>query len=85
MIKVFSILDAKAQVFSNPWYAPTVAYAIRSFEALANDPGTLIGKHPEDFSLYQLGDFDDGFGKFADEEPRQIATALSLVKANINA
>ena len=85
MINVYSIRDSKSGLFAQPFFMTTHAYAIRAFGDLANDPTTLIGKHPEDFSLYCLCQFDDVNGEFIEPSPSLVlATALSL-KANNDA
>lgn len=55
----FSIYDFKALVYSPPFYAATVGLAIRIFRDAASDPNTQLYKHPTDFILYQIGEFDD--------------------------
>lgn len=56
--RIFSFYDQKADAFLNPWFAPTREHAMRSFSDAVREVGTLIGKHPEDFFLFELGVFD---------------------------
>lgn len=63
-LKVFSIFDEKAQVYSNPFFMPHVGQASRSFGDLVSDTSTQVCKHPEDFKLYQLAEYDDVSGHF---------------------
>ncbi|AXH78155.1 MAG: nonstructural protein [Microviridae sp.] len=62
-IKVFSIMDVKAQVYSNPFFMPHTGMATRAFADLVNDGQSNVSKHPGDFTLYQIGTFDDVTGK----------------------
>lgn len=63
IMKVFSVYDSKAQMFNVPYFANTTPQAIRSFSDLANDPQTLVCKHPGDFVLYEIGEYDDSNAK----------------------
>lgn len=57
--KMFSLYDGKAQMFQTPFYMPTLGMALRAFADLCNDPNTMVYRHPEDFSLYEIGEYDD--------------------------
>lgn len=60
----FSIFDVKSDTYSPPFFKPAIGAALRDFEDLANDRNTTIGRHPEDFKLVQVGEFDDTSGAF---------------------
>lgn len=68
IVKVFSIFDAKSKLFGQPFFMGQVGQAIRSFTDLVNDETTILHKHHSDFSLYQIGTFDDNTAKFTNEE-----------------
>lgn len=80
-LQVMAAYDKKAKAFANPWFAPQVAVAVRSFADAANTPDHQVCKHPEDFSLYLLGTFDDEFGTFnLTSTPTVVAEAINLKK-----
>lgn len=63
-LKVFSIRDAKAEAFMRPFFSPTVGLAKRSFADLVNSGnGEPVAKHPEDFCLFELGEFEELTGR----------------------
>lgn len=62
-LKIFSILDTKAGAFAQPFFMATTGQAIRAFTDLANDPQSMVNKHPADFRLFQLGEYDDQAGE----------------------
>lgn len=64
ILKVFAIFDTKAELYKNPWYMATVAEAVRAFGDLANDTSSVINRHPKDFQLVQVAEWDDSTGKF---------------------
>lgn len=80
-IKVFSVFDSKLASFGRPWYEMTEASAVRVFSDAVNDSTNANNqwyKHPEDFSLYLLGEFDDSSGEITSERPLSLVTASSL-------
>lgn len=62
-VLVYSIFDDKANCFSFPHFNNTNAQAIRAFGDLVANPKTPVASHPEDYSLYQLGEMDDETGR----------------------
>jgi len=80
-INVYSVFDSKAAVFANPFYMANDAVALRGFAGAVNSPESMLYKHPEDYSLYRLGTFDDSVGLLvAEAQPVVMATASSCIK-----
>jgi len=85
-INVYSIFDTKTAAFMQPFFMSTHGSATRAFAEVVNDSTHMIGKSPEDFSLFRLAAFDDNTGIFlpmSDNEiskPEFICQALSLKK-----
>jgi len=74
--KIFALHDGKAKFFQVPFFMPTVGMALRGFQDLCLDPQTMVYKHPEDFTLYEIGAFDDQTATFIPLSPiNLIATA----------
>lgn len=61
-LRIFAIFDSKARAFQVPWALPEVGQAVRMFSNAANDGSTGIGANPEDYTLFEIGSFDDEFG-----------------------
>lgn len=59
---VFSVHDAKADAFLPPFILPKTEMAQRVFSDCVNSPDHQFGKHPEDYTLFHLGTFDDENG-----------------------
>lgn len=60
---MLSVFDSKARVFMSPFYVANLQVGARVFSEVANDAAHAFHKHPEDFTLYHLGSFDDESGK----------------------
>lgn len=63
-LKVFSIYDEKALVYRNPFFMAHDGQALRAFGDLVGDKDSEVAKHPEDYTLYRLGEYDDCSGVF---------------------
>lgn len=78
-VKVYSIKDAKAGYFHSPIFANNPAQAQRTFHSIVNDPQSPISKYPEDYSLWQLGVWDNVTGFIKGQEPSHLCTAMDVV------
>lgn len=58
-LKMFSVYDSKTEAYAAPFFFNSRGQAIRQFGDLANDPNSSLCKHAEDFTLFELGSFDD--------------------------
>lgn len=80
-LQVFSVRDTKSDSFGRPFFLPSIGTAIRAFgDHLNSKEDTEMRKHPGDFNLYHLGDFDDETGVFQNlGHPKQVAIGSDLV------
>lgn len=60
--QMFSVLDTKSGVFSNPFCSVNFSTALRDFSRAASDPNSDINHFPSDYSLMHVGQFDDATG-----------------------
>lgn len=84
--KIFSVFDSKASYFGRPFDDQSDSSAIRNFSDAVNDgsnPNNLWHKHPEDFSLFQVGEFDNLTGELIPVLPKNLITA-SAVQSVLN-
>lgn len=59
---MMSPYDEKAQVYLAPFVCKTEAEGRRMMSDAVNEPGSLVARHPDDFSLYIVGSFNDSSG-----------------------
>jgi len=76
---VYSIFDTASGLYSRPFFTISDGEAIRSFTDIACDSDHPIGKHPEDYTLFRLGIFDDRDGKFTDEVNSSLTNGLQAI------
>lgn len=78
----YSVYDRKTAAYHMPFYAPTDAAAARTLSDAVADPGSMLGRHPNDYVLYYVGDFDDQAGSYEPfAPPRHIVDVIALVPA----
>lgn len=58
-IKIFTIYDEKAEAYLQPFFSNTVGLAIRSVTDLVNDPEHHFCNHASEFTLFEIGAFDN--------------------------
>lgn len=73
ILKVFCVYDSKVEAYMSPFFMHSRGQAIRSFTDTLADPSTQFSKHPGDFTLFELGEYDDSTAKFS-----MLNTPLSL-------
>lgn len=65
MQKLFQIYDSKSETWVYPTPHPARGQAIRSFSDGVNDhrtPNNVLAAHPADFTLFEVGEYDDRTG-----------------------
>ena len=77
LVKMFSVYDSKAQVYTPPFYFKAVGEAVRAFQDSVNTPGHQFNKWPGDFTLFQIGAYDDETG-FVTQDQAHINLGVAL-------
>ena len=79
-----TVKDRAADAFGRPMFVPSVGVAIRSFSDEVNrkDPDNQLHNHPDDFDLYELGEFGDNTGFFALHDQPKLLSLGKQVKIN---
>lgn len=82
MIRCYSVFDRKTLAYMPPYFAATDGAAVRTLSDAVADPNNLLGRHPGDYVLFYVGDFDDQKGAFLPVSPLvHVIDAVSLVQA----
>lgn len=80
-LKIVSIFDSKAEVFNTPIFLPTVGMATRMFADQVNEKDSPFQKHPEDYTLFELGEYDSDSGKFENlDTPHSLGLANQYIQ-----
>lgn len=80
MLKIFCVKDRATDTYGNPMFLVSRGQVIRSFtdeiNRKADDNQMYV--HPEDFDLFECGEFNTDTGEFAAKRPEQIAVGKDL-------
>ena len=77
--RMFTVYDHKASAYLLPFFSQTKGTAIRSFTESCNDPQSTFFKYPEDFTLFELGEYDDSTAElFIHPSPEPIGKAIEF-------
>lgn len=80
-VLVMAVRDKRTEFFLTPaMYVRAKGEGIRWFMDTLNDPQGAFSKHPEDFDLYVLGEFDDNSGVFTQDAsvPMRILSGMEV-------
>jgi hypothetical protein len=71
-IKVCAVYDKACAAYLRPIFVAEIAQAQRVFVDEALSEKTAISRHPEDFAIFLLGEFDDSTGELIPTDPMKI-------------
>lgn len=63
--EAFSVHDVKAEAYHAPFFQHMLAQGKRTFSDCINSESHPFGKHPHDYTLFHVGEFDDNTGKIS--------------------
>jgi hypothetical protein len=80
---VVCVKDRAAEVFNRPFFVPHRNVAIRDFTDEVNRAAAdnQLNKHPDDFDLYLLGEFNDNTGEFSISSPQVLVRAKDVLQS----
>lgn len=80
IVKVFSLYDSKAKMFGPPFFMQTRGMAVRALSDLVKDSQSMVCRHPDDFVMYQIGEFNDQDAVFKNQNPHELVSMASDFK-----
>ena len=55
---IYCLYDSKIEAYLQPFFMQSKGLAVRAFTDLANDPEHQFGTYPNEFSLFEVGEFN---------------------------
>ncbi|AXH76199.1 MAG: nonstructural protein [Microviridae sp.] len=82
IMEMCALFDAATHMYGRPFFVVHTAQAVRGFRdaILKGERDDDVAKHPDDFSLYYLGRFDDNSGRFELLQDHQLLARGKDVK-----
>ena len=81
-LKMCSIYDSKAEAWMTPMFFQAIGQAVRTFSDTVNNADSPFGKHPEDYTLFEVGAFNEQTGEVTTISPRSIMVGVNLVQGD---
>lgn len=81
IITAYSFYDSKVGIFHPPFFMLHRGQAFRAAMELGSDPSTQIGRHPADFSLFEVGTFNDQTGALEMTPPVNLGVVNTFLSA----
>ena len=75
---ICAVADSKAEIFMEPMFFQAEGQAIRAFADAVNGSEGNFALHPEDFTLFVVGEFDQALGVITPTENKLLANGASL-------
>lgn len=79
-MKVYCVYDSAVQAYDKPFVLRNKGEALRSWQEVANDKTTLVGKRPHEFCLFEIGEWNDLTGEISIYESKQSLGLASEVQ-----
>ncbi len=76
---MYTIFDSKAEIYNLPFYFINDGQATRQFSDAVQNPETPFGKHPEDYTLFRIGLYEDTTAQFESTTPISLGVGIEFV------
>lgn len=76
---IYAIFDNASGLYSRPIFATSDGEAKRTFADLALDAEHPVGKHPQDYTMFRTGIYDDVTANFTNEDNSSLGNALEMI------
>lgn len=74
-LQVFAVRDNATQTFGLPVFVRHQGEAVRSFVDQCKDKTSNFNKHPADYDLYHIGEYDDDTAEITSDATNRVARA----------
>lgn len=80
-MRIFTVHDNKAEAYLPPVYYKTKGEALRAFETTCKNKESQFHQYPSDFTMYELGEFNEQTGDITqNEKPLPLANASEYIQ-----
>lgn len=76
ILKAYAIHDNKTEAYLKPFFCVTPGEAIRIFSDAVNDQNSMFYRHPADFTLFEVGTYNDEHGLLDSNVPSNLGSAI---------
>lgn len=81
-VQLYAVYDKASGVYDGPVPCQAHGVALRNFVNMAKDKNTPVGKNPECFSIWHVGEWNDATGEVVPAVKECLGYAIDLIKEN---
>lgn len=81
-VNLYAIYDRASGIYDGPVPGHSDGQMIRKFSDLACSAEHEIGKHPDDYTLFRVGNWNDGTGELNDIPSEKLINGAEAVAAS---
>ncbi len=78
-VQCYAIFDQCSGIYEKPFFSTADDLVRREFYDVAITEKHPIAKHPEHYSLWRLGSFNNENGKIIEEDKECLCTAIEII------
>lgn len=79
MLKLLAVFDSAVSIYEQPFFMRSRGEAVRSWIDVTNDQKTKFWAHPADYTLFEIGEYDDQTGTVHMHEAKvNLGSALEM-------
>lgn len=84
MVKLFTVYDSKAEAYMHPFVMRSRGEALRAWESEVNNEQSNFSRFPADFTLFEIGVFDEASGSVTMYESKvSLGVAVEFKKKSV--
>ena len=83
-VNLYAVYDRASGVYDGPIPGHSDGAMIRNFSDMACNAEHQIGKHPEDYTLFKVGTWNDGTGELVDVISEKLINGGEAIAASRN-
>lgn len=77
-LKIYSIRDNRTEAFMRPFFLQNNSVLDRALIDAVNNPETQFHQHPEDYAVYDLGEFNEQTGEITSIPPIHMYNLIQI-------
>lgn len=74
-MKIYAIYDQATEAYGQPFFVKSQGQAVRSFKEECENKESQFNKHPADYELWYIGEYDEETAVITKNIPERVARA----------
>ena len=89
IVNLYAVYDRASGVYDGPFPGKSDGHIVRGFSDQVKNKDSEIGKHPDDYTLFKVGTWNDGTGEVVDTVTEKLCNGVDVLalieQENLNA